>query len=380
LLLIAFQEGEHRSEADGIVNILNRIPLTAGEFGQPEANALVARLKQCQGTARDADSSRDFVYALNAIPALINGSDDYLGTKKVDQRRADAERQRIERSAAEAAERQAREQAKEEARLVRSDIATLATLTDLSAAYREIESVRGRIQQLPADLRSDLLDALQVAVMPIDRHRSDALADLQHALLEIEKLPDGEDKLRRLGEIMPKIKAIPGPKADELAGDVETIRDATRLKMNESANATGAGTAAEGDDLKAAVEEQRSKVRAAEEAAAARQSEREQAAADAKASEEQLLVLVSVYSVARVCAANNIIYDDAKIDILKRRITGFIQERGIQRSDVDRIWKAAQEGTSTATVRENDCTALGSYITRTFGQNVFDETLEKNPF
>ncbi len=131
----------------------------------------------------------------------MNGPNDSFGINKVEQKRADAERQQRERAAKEAAEKQAGEQATAEAGVILGNIHQPSVPNDLVATYNEIATLSDRIRQLPPDIKSDLLDALQIAAMPIDKRRDEILSDLQRTLLEIQKLPDDEEKLRRLGEL-----------------------------------------------------------------------------------------------------------------------------------------------------------------------------------
>jgi hypothetical protein len=314
-------------------------------------------------------------------------NDDRVGLNKVEQKRAVAERQQKESAAKEVAEKQAREaekqareQAAAEAEVILERIHQLSVSNDLSATYNEITSLGDRISQLPPDIKSNLLDALQIAVLPIDERRKKLLSDLQHALLEIQALPDGEEKLRRLGALATSVNAVPGIDASTLAGAVETMRDATRARMSKSANAPNADSIAEGESLKAATEEERARQHAAEEAAAVAKAQRDKSKASADEAIQNLAAIIPIFSIAKVCAENHIVYDDNKIDILKERTRKYIESNNIPKEQVDRIWNITQEFLATKSIRESDCVALGSNISAVFGANVFEGTGEKNPF
>jgi hypothetical protein len=371
LLLSLYDEGAHRSEYDGILNILNKLPVTKGEFGHPEANALTSRLKHCQGVVSDPDAKRSYIYARQAVLDFVKNSDgrDTLGVNKVDRQRADAEQRK-----------QAGERAKTEAAVVMDEIQKLSASNDLSETYNEIASLQARIQQFPTDIKPGLLDALQIAILPIDKRRNGILADSRRALLEIQKLPDDEEKLHRLSEVATTVKTVPGSEADTLAGAVETMRAATRLKINESANAPDAATIAETDKLKAATEEERAKQGASEEAAKVASAERDKLKASTAEATQRIAIMVSIFSIAKVCAENNFVYDDNKVGIIKQHIVEAISVAKIPKEQVDSIWTAVQGQLATTPIRESDCAALGSNISAIFGSNVFNGTLEKNPF
>jgi hypothetical protein len=229
---------------------------------------------------------------------------------------------------------------------------------DFSLTYDEITALGDRIRRLPPDIKSNLLDALQIAVLPIYEQRKKILSDLERALVEIQTLPDDQEKVRRLGALATAIKAVPGSDADTLAAAVETMSDATRAKMSESANAQ----------------------HAAEEAAAVAKAQRDKSKASADEAIQNLAVTISIFSIAKVCADNHIIYDNSKTDVLKERIIKYIESNNIPKEQVDRTWNVVQEQLAITPIRESDCVALGSNISAVFGANVFEGTVEKNPF
>ena len=49
------------------------------------------------------------------------------------------------------------------------EIGQLSAVGDLTATYEKIDNLRSRIQSLPSDIQSNLLDALQSAELPVDQ-------------------------------------------------------------------------------------------------------------------------------------------------------------------------------------------------------------------
>ena len=211
-------------------------------------------------------------------------------------------------------------------------------------------------RQLPPDISADLQDALQIAVVPIDKQRNAVLSDLQQTLLEVQKLPDNEEKLRRLGELATNVRhysETKGPEAVALAGAVEQLRNSTRVKVSEAANALDATTVAESDKLKAVVADEAAaeqkaaddaatKQKAADEATAAQQhavdeakrqfeeqqkliqQERDKLQASADGANQRVTEMMGIYSVVKVSAENNIVYDGGKVDAIKKYIVNYI--------------------------------------------------------
>ena len=70
--------------------------------------------------------------------------------------------------------------------------------------------------------------------------RTAALAELQHKLMDAQKLPDNDEKLRLLDQLADSVKAVPGSDANTLAGMIDTIRATTRTTISESANTPNA--------------------------------------------------------------------------------------------------------------------------------------------
>lgn len=358
--------------ADGIDNVIHRLPITNGEFGLNEANALIARAKACQNAQTNVPDKMRYRYIWFTLEQLIKYDPNHdFGVAKVEQKRAEAEQQQEERAARDAAEQKGRQRATTEAVAIKDEIDGLSRTNELVAIYDKIASLRARVQQLPPDLRSDLLDALQIAVAPRDKKRTAILADLQHALLDIQKLPDDEEKLRRLGELDAKIRAVPGAAAQSLADALETIRDATRLNISQTTNAPDAAATADAERLKEITQQNQEKLRAAHDAAAAN-AEREDLIG------KHLLSMIAIYAVAKRCADSNIVFSAADVDALKQRTTAYIDQNKLPKEQVDQMWTAGQ-AIAMAMV-EHDCLQLGGDINSVFGPGVLPDIRPKSPF
>jgi hypothetical protein len=95
LLLSLYDEGAHKSVLDGILNILNKLPVTEGEFGLSEANTLVSRLKTCQNI--DTANRSSYLMIWNDLKSIYEDrGEDEFGIHKVEQKRALAEQQQKE--------------------------------------------------------------------------------------------------------------------------------------------------------------------------------------------------------------------------------------------------------------------------------------------
>jgi len=161
---------------------------------------------------------------------------------------------------------------------------------------------------------------------------------------------------------------------------IDTIRATTRTTISESANTPNAATIAERDQLNALADKDRAQQQAAKDAADALKAEQDKLRADARQATENLGTMLAIFSVAEVCAQNNIIFDDRKVEALKGSIKQYIDKYQIERGAIDQMWKAVQQGMATTPVRESDCAGLGGQISAVFGPNVFQGTIEKNPF
>jgi hypothetical protein len=384
-----YDPASRKSILEGYLNIINSLWPSPGDFGLPEAAVLELRLKVCaeKNVKSDYTQKTNYMGLWLNFQQVMRNKHDYFGANKVEQKRADAKRQRAdaereqrERSAREATEKQANEQTRVQAGVMLDQIHGLSESGDLRATYNEIATLSDRIKQLPPDVKSDLQDALQIAAAPIDRRRNAIFADLQRMLLEIRNLPDNEEKLHRLGELAKSVQAVPESEAATLAGVIETTRDATRVKINESANAPDAATLAETDKLKVATEDERAKQRASDDAASVARAEADKLKARAVEATQRVAIMVGLFSVAKVCAEDNLIYDDRKVDIIKSRILEFINANKIPKDQVDNIWRAVQGQLATTPIKDSDCAALGSDIVAVFGGNVFDGISEKSPF
>jgi hypothetical protein len=369
------------TKADVMHLFLNKLPVPQGEFGVAEANALISRLNTCRLAQNIAENRDDFNEAWSTIIGLSRDRyADSLGIYKVEQNRADVRRQQDERARKEAAEKEARTRATAEAEAILEDIRQLSTSSDLNATYKQIATLQDRIKQLPPDIQSNVLDALQVAVKPIYKQKNEVLSELQRTLLEVQGLPDNEDKLHRLSGLTTNVRAVPEPDANTLAEAVEATRSATRTRMSEAANASDAATLADKERLEATIEEERARERVAQEVAAAAKAERDRLKAHAAEAVQNLGAMMAIYSVANVCAKNQLIYDDHKLDALKEYTRKYIQANGIPREQVDNAWTLVQQGFATTAVTKSDCTALGNNINAVFGSDVFNGVVEKNPF
>jgi chromosome segregation ATPase len=377
------------------------IPITTTDFGSLEMNALVRRFGECRSQSIGVGSdvwghtggpSYSLIKAETWLAGILNAAhknvSDPLGINKVDEKRADAEREQQQKAAdaereqqQKVAEKQARAEAEAAAAAgpLMKEIRQLSASGDLIETYDKIDSIRNRIQDLPSDIKSNLLDALQNAVLPIDKQRTVRLADLQHTLLEIQKLPDDEKKLSRLEDAATKVSAIRGHEAAILAEAIETMRDTARSEMSEAAKAPNA-VIAEGEQLKATVEKERAKIRDAQDAAEVARRENEKMRENAAKVISQLHPMISVYSVAKVCADNSMIYDDAKVSVLKQQIRKYIEVNKISKEQTDQAWDGVQRYLATNEVRSSDCDQLGATIVSIFGAHIFDPTMEKSPF
>ena len=72
-----------------------------------------------------------------------------------------------------------------EAKEVLDGIHQLLASKNRVSTYNEVATLNDRIGGLPSDLKSDLQDALQIAMVPIDKQRNAVLSKLQSKLLAI---------------------------------------------------------------------------------------------------------------------------------------------------------------------------------------------------
>jgi hypothetical protein len=216
------------------------LPISDKDFGRAEATALMLRFKKCRGQATTSDARSDLLYGESSFRAILKDSNDRLGIQKVESQRAEAESQKRAIAAKAAVDKQQREQADAEAAALSAEIRQIDASNDLKSTYDTISSLREKISSLPADIRGKLLDELQIASTPVDMRRTAALAELQHKLMDAQKLPDNDEKLRLLDQLADSVKAVPGSDANTLAGMIDTIRATTRTTISESANTPNA--------------------------------------------------------------------------------------------------------------------------------------------
>ena len=338
------------------------------------------RFRKCRGQATTSDARSDLLFGESFFRVAMEVSNDQFGIQKVERRRAEAESQERAIAAKAAVDKQQKEQANAEAAALSAEIRQIDASNDLKSTYDTISSLREKISSLPADIRDKLLDELQIASSPVDMRRTALLAELQHKLMDAQKLPDNDEKLRVLDELADSVKAVPGSDANALAGMIDTIRATTRTTIGESANTPNAATIAERDQLNALADKDRAQQQAAKDAADALKAQQDKLRADARQATENLGTMLAIFSVAEVCAQSNMIFDDKKIDALKSSIKQYIEKYQIDRGAIDQTWKAVQQGMATTPVRESDCAGLGGNISAVFGPNVFQGTIEKNPF
>ena len=287
------------TQIDGLINMINSLSLTKGEFGKPEMNALISHLKSCDEnfTAKWAKSGGTGRDGTEVPYHVLQGWDgnDYFGVIGVENHRAQvasAKKAAEQRAAQIASDKQARDQAVAEAKEVLDGIHQLSASKDLVSTYNEVATLNDRIGGLPSDLKSDLQDALQIAMVPIDKQRNAVLSKLQSKLLAIQKLPDNEEKLHALSDLAQNVQLYSqvkdAPEAATLTEMVENTRDATRAKVGESANALDATTTAESNKLKAAADDLAAKQKAAADDLAAKKYDKEEAERHADAEHRKL--------------------------------------------------------------------------------------------
>ena len=338
------------------------------------------RFKTCMRQATSADARSDLFIGESVFEVALKETNDRFGIQKVERQRAEAESQKQAIAAKATVDKQQREQADAEAAALSAEIRQIDASNDLKSTYDTISSLRGKISSLPADIRGKLLDELQIASTPVDLRRAAALSELQHKLMDAQKLPANDEKLHLLDQLADSVKGVPGSDANALAGVIETMRTTTRTTISELVNTPNAATIAERDQLKALADKDRAQQQAAKDAADALKAQQNKLRADAKAATVNLGTMLAIFSVAKVCAKNNIIFDDKKVDALDGSIREYIEKYQIDRGAVDQMWKAVQQGMATTPVRESDCAGLGGNISAVFGPDVFQGTMEKNPF
>jgi hypothetical protein len=340
------------------------------------------RFRNCRVATSNADAQHDFLFGESVFQSELSGfgSGDRFGIKAVEKKRAEAERQKQEAAAKAAVEKQQNEQVAAQTADLLAKIHQLNASGDLKLTYETISSLRDEISSLPRDVGSKLLDELQIASAPVDRRRMAVLGDLQHKVMEGGKLPDSEDKLRLLDKLADEVKAVPGSDAGALAGMVDTMRTTTRTNLSDAANTPNAATIAERDQLKALADKEHAQQQAANEAAAALKAQQDKLRADAAQSTENFGTMIAIFSVAKVCAQNNIIFDSTKVEALKNFIKQYINSHKIDGDQVNKMWTATRQGMMTTPVRESDCAGSGNNINAVFGPTVFGGNVEKNPF
>ena len=199
-------------------------------------------------------------------------------------------------------------------------------------------------------------------------------------MLQINQLPDNEIKLRRLEEVAAKVQAVPGSEARTLAESIETMRDLARSGMSESAQTPNAQNMDEGQQLKDIVERGRANLKAAQDAAEAARVANEKRREDAAKVNTQLHSMIGFYSKAQICADNNLVYNEAKVSALQQAIKKYIEINRISRDQTDQAWVEAQISLANPQIFDIDCDQLGWFILGTFGDHVFNLTIEKSPF
>ena len=94
----------------------------------------------------------------------------------------------------------------------------------------------------------------------------------------------------------------------------------------------------------------------------------------------QLHSMIGFYSKAQICADNNLVYNEAKVSALQQAIKKYIEINRISREQTDQAWVEAQISLANPQIFDIDCDQLGWFILGTFGDHVFDSTIEKSPF
>ena len=176
-ILDFYEAGAHRSGQDGLKYIQNGIGISKSDFGRPEASAMLNHVKDCTNNAHNPDIRRRFLYVIATLGSMFDARNgDLAGIEAVERSR------KAQELAATMAARDAELKtekntiAKTNATNISEEIKTLASDEELSVQYEKISRIRSEINNLPPDMRADLLDELQIAQVPIDKKIAESLA------------------------------------------------------------------------------------------------------------------------------------------------------------------------------------------------------------
>jgi hypothetical protein len=263
-ILDFYEAGAHRSGQDGLKYIQNGIGISKSDFGRPEASAMLNRVKDCTNNAPNPDIRRRFLYVIATLGSMFDARNgDLAGIESVERSRKE---QKLAATLSERNAEIANEKlgvAKNNAKNIAEDIARLSSYEDLIIQQEKLSTIRSEINNLPADMRDDLLDELQIAQVPIDKKIAESLANFRVKLVDIKKLNSNEEKLHALSALTKDVGKVPGTDAEVLKSTIDSMRSSIRAEMEVASKAS---SSAEEEKLQAIQNDEKAKTEHQQEA------------------------------------------------------------------------------------------------------------------
>lgn len=284
-ILDFYEAGAHRSGADGLRSLQSGFGILKSDFGRPEASAMFNRVKECTNNAPSPDIRRRFLYVVAGLGSMFDARNgDLAGIEAVEHSRKTKELAAT--TAARDAEISANNIniAKNNAKKINEEITLLSQDRDLITQYNSISEIKSEINKLPANMRADILDELQIARGPIDKKIGEVIASFRIRLIDIQNFNTNEEKLRALGALAKDVAKLPGNDAGVLTSTIDSMRSSIRAEMEVASKAS---SSVEIEKLQAIQNEEKAKTERQEQAI--RKIEDENAPASCKKFQKEFL-------------------------------------------------------------------------------------------